>query len=111
MTRYGLSPTNDEPAPSYHAGDPIEPKQLLGCGLAIAYKDDATKVQPEDFTVFSVNDQCVNGLKQDFPVPARMPACPNGKCICAWFWQGQDSANEMVIPTPFPTSCFNGANR
>lgn len=102
MAHYWLSPTNDKLAPSYHAGDPIDPKQLLGCGLAIAYKDDATKVQPEDFTIFSVNDQCVNGLKQDFSVPAQMPACPNGKCICAWFWQGQDSDNEMVIPTSLP---------
>ncbi|RPA98525.1 hypothetical protein L873DRAFT_1032902 [Choiromyces venosus 120613-1] len=84
-------------APSYHAGTPIDPNQLLGCGLAIAYKDDATKVQPEDFTIFSVNDKCVNGLKQAFPVPAKMPPCPKGKCICAWFWQGQDSDNEMYM--------------
>ncbi|KAG0137833.1 hypothetical protein HOY82DRAFT_546832 [Tuber indicum] len=83
--------------PSYHAGDPIDPKKLLGCGLAIAYKNDAAQVQPEDFAIFSVNDKCVNGLKQDFPIPAGLPACPNGKCICAWFWQGQESANEMYM--------------
>ncbi|CUS15635.1 unnamed protein product [Tuber aestivum] len=97
MAHCGPSSANDKPAPSYHAGTPIDPKQLLGCGLAIAYKDDATQVQPEDFTIFSVNDRCVDGLKQNFPVPAQMPDCPNGKCICSWFWQGQDSANEMYM--------------
>ncbi|KAL7266235.1 hypothetical protein RUND412_011229, partial [Rhizina undulata] len=51
---------------------------------------------PADFTIFSVNDKCVNGLYQDFEVPA-LPACDNGKCICAWFWEGQDSANEMYM--------------
>ncbi|KAL7269184.1 hypothetical protein RUND412_008158, partial [Rhizina undulata] len=48
--------------PSYHAGNPIDDSHLLGCGLAIAYKDTADDVKPADFTIFSVNDKCVNGL-------------------------------------------------
>lgn len=53
---------------------------LGGCALAIAYESDATQVQPEDFTVFSVNQTCVWEKDTVFQVPADMPPCPNGKC-------------------------------
>ncbi|PPQ95450.1 hypothetical protein CVT26_008469 [Gymnopilus dilepis] len=59
---------------------------LEGCALAIAYKSDVNQVQPEDFTVFSVNQTCVWTRFTDFQVPARMPPCPDGGCICAFFW-------------------------
>lgn len=59
---------------------------LTGCALAIAYKNDAQSVAPEDFTVFSVNQTCVWTRFTDFQVPARMPPCPDGGCICAFFW-------------------------
>lgn len=59
---------------------------LEGCALAIAYKNDARAVQPEDFTVFSVNQTCVWTRFTDFQVPARMPPCPEGGCICSFFW-------------------------
>ncbi|KAJ7183281.1 hypothetical protein C8R46DRAFT_1209440 [Mycena filopes] len=41
---------------------------LTGCALAIAYNSDATQVQPEDFTVFSVNQTCVWTRFTDFQV-------------------------------------------
>lgn len=59
---------------------------LKGCALAIAYESDVTKIQPEDFTVFSVNQTCVWNRFTDFAVPARLPPCPEGGCHCAWFW-------------------------
>ncbi|KAF9048809.1 hypothetical protein BJ165DRAFT_1526227 [Panaeolus papilionaceus] len=59
---------------------------LEGCGLAIAYKSDVNQVQPEDFTIFSVNQTCVWTRFTDFQVPARMPPCPDGGCICSFFW-------------------------
>ena len=59
---------------------------LKGCALAIAYESDVTKIQPEDFTVFSVNQTCVWNRFTDFQVPERMPPCPPGGCHCAWFW-------------------------
>jgi len=67
----------------YHTKDVND---LMGCGLGIAYKDNVTLVQPEDFTIFSVNQTCVWTRFTDFQVPARMPPCPNGGCICAFFW-------------------------
>jgi len=59
---------------------------LEGCSLAIAYKSDVKDVQPEDFTVFSVNQTCVWTRFTDFKIPERMPRCPDGGCICAFFW-------------------------
>lgn len=59
---------------------------LKGCALAIAYKSDAKAIQPEDFTIFSVNQTCVWTRFTDFQVPARMPPCPEGGCTCAFFW-------------------------
>ncbi|KAH9948720.1 hypothetical protein B0H21DRAFT_732796 [Amylocystis lapponica] len=69
---------------------------LKGCALAIAYKDDVTQVQPADFTVFSVNQTCVWTRFTDFQVPAKMPPCPSGGCICAFFWiHSPDSGGEQ----------------
>ena len=59
---------------------------LKGCALAIAYEPDVSKIRPEDFVVFSVNQTCVWTQLTDFHVPARMPRCPEGGCHCAWFW-------------------------
>jgi len=59
---------------------------LEGCSLAIAYKSNVTDVQPEDFTVFSVNQTCVWTRFTEFQVPARMPPCPKDGCICSFFW-------------------------
>lgn len=69
---------------------------LFGCSLAIAYKSDVTQVQPSDFTVFSVNQTCVWTRFTDFQIPAAMPPCPEGGCICAWFWiHSPDSGGEQ----------------
>ncbi|KAK7461845.1 hypothetical protein VKT23_008274 [Stygiomarasmius scandens] len=69
---------------------------LTGCALAIAYKSDARDVQPEDFTVFSVNQTCVWTRFTDFQVPERMPPCPEGGCTCAFFWiHSPDSGGEQ----------------
>lgn len=95
----GENPCPDD-TPSMHAGSPLDPSQLTGCGLAIAYKSEFQDVKPEDFVVFSVQHDCVRVSKTQFEVPAEMPACDGGKCICAWFWQGQSSDNEMVSTDP-----------
>ncbi|THU83384.1 hypothetical protein K435DRAFT_784205 [Dendrothele bispora CBS 962.96] len=69
---------------------------LTGCALAIAYKNDARDVKPEDFTVFSVNQTCVWTRFTDFQVPERMPPCPEGGCTCAFFWiHSPDSGGEQ----------------
>ncbi|OCH95365.1 hypothetical protein OBBRIDRAFT_745520 [Obba rivulosa] len=75
---------------------------VTGCGLGIAYKSDANQVQPDDFTIFSVNYTCVWNLNTQFQVPAQMPACPDDKCICSWFWiHSPDSGAEQMYMIPF----------
>lgn len=81
--RKGDDPCPGSPMSEYHTNGPDD---LKGCSLAIAYKSDVNQVKPEDFTVFSVNQTCVFHRFTDFQVPARMPPCPPGGCICAWFW-------------------------
>lgn len=81
---------NDEQNPC--PGSPISEfhtqgvDDLKGCALAITYNDNVTSIQPEDFTVFSVNQTCVWYRNTTFQVPERMPTCPAGGCTCAWFW-------------------------
>ncbi|CAL1716080.1 unnamed protein product [Somion occarium] len=91
--RSGDDPCPNRPSTEYHTNGPDD---LKGCSLAIAYKSDVNQVQPEDFTVFSVNQTCVYHRFTDFQVPERMPPCPEGGCICAWFWiHSQDSGGEQ----------------
>lgn len=91
--RQGDSPCPNSPTSAYHTNGIDD---LFGCALAITYESDVTQVKPEDFTVFSVNQTCVWTRFTDFQVPARMPPCPPGGCICAWFWiHSPDSGGEQ----------------
>ena len=84
---------------AYHAGGQTgsqsgwggnSEENLAGCALAIAYKSDASQVRPEDFTIMSVQENCVRQRDTNFEIPANLPACPDGECTCAWFWQGKN---------------------
>lgn len=81
--RQGDSPCPNSPTSAYHTTGIDDVK---GCALAITYNSDVNAVQPEDFAVFSVNHTCVWTRFTDFQVPAKMPPCPDGGCICAFFW-------------------------
>ena len=101
--RSGNDPCPGSPPSEYHTNGIDDVK---GCALAIAYKDDFNATQPEDFTVFSINQTCVWSRFTEFSVPDRMPPCPNGKCICAWFWiHSQDSGGEQSAYDDLPISC------
>lgn len=79
----GNNPCPGSPITEFHTNSF---EDLKGCALAITYESDVSKVKPEDFAVFSVNHTCVWTRFTDFQVPARMPSCPDGGCICAFFW-------------------------
>ncbi|EIW57727.1 uncharacterized protein TRAVEDRAFT_65440 [Trametes versicolor FP-101664 SS1] len=97
--RQGDNVCPNSPTAEYHTTGFSD---LKGCALAIAYESDVTKIQPEDFTVFSVNQTCVWTRFTDFAVPARMPPCPEGGCHCAWFWiHSPDSGGEQNYMTGF----------
>jgi hypothetical protein len=87
------NPCPGQPTTAFHANNIND---LGGCALAVAYKSDANEVKPEDFVVFSVNHTCVWNLHTYFSVPADMPPCPNGKCICMFNWiHLPDSGSEQ----------------
>ncbi|GJE96238.1 hypothetical protein PsYK624_124320 [Phanerochaete sordida] len=88
-----------QPTTAIHANDIND---AAGCGIGIAYKSDINDVQPEDFVIFSVIHTCPWYLKNDFQVPQGMPACPDGKCICAFFWiHNPDSGGEQMYMNGF----------
>ncbi|TFK91418.1 hypothetical protein K466DRAFT_323337 [Polyporus arcularius HHB13444] len=84
---------------------------LKGCALAIAYESDVSKIKPEDFTVFSINQTCVWTRFTDFQVPARMPPCPEDGCHCAWFWiHADDSGGEQNYMNGFKCKVTNSTS-
>jgi len=84
---------------------------VAGCALAIAYKSDVSTVQPADFVVFSVVHDCIARQLQAFDIPA-LPACPNGKCICGWFWiHNSVGGTDQMYMTAFQCNIENPSSR
>jgi hypothetical protein len=54
--------------------------------LAIAYTSDVKAVKPSDMTVISVNTVSPWYRDTDYKIPAGLPACPSGGCLCTWNW-------------------------
>jgi len=80
---------------------------VAGCALGIAYKSDVHAVQPTDFVIFSVVHDCIARQLQVFDIPA-LPACPNGKCICAWFWiHNSTGGTDQMYMTGFQCNVAN----
>lgn len=71
-----------------------------GCALAIAYKSRAEDVLPGDFVIFSVVHDCPKRQREPIDVP-NLPECPDGNCICAWFWIPKNSGAKNFYMTPF----------
>lgn len=72
-----------------------------GCALAIAYKSNVTDAKPEDFVVFTVVHDCPKRMRESIDVP-NLPSCPNGNCICAWFWLPRSGSGlKNFYMTPF----------
>ncbi|KAF9056913.1 hypothetical protein BDP27DRAFT_1372961 [Rhodocollybia butyracea] len=57
-----------------------------GTALAIAYVSDIADVTPENLVVFSVAYNTPWKRMTTYDIPADMPACPEGGCICGWGW-------------------------
>ncbi|WVR07021.1 hypothetical protein IAU60_004060 [Kwoniella sp. DSM 27419] len=73
-----------------------DPQDVKGCGIAIAYESDVSKIQPEDFAVISVNHTCPWFKHVDFQIPADLPPCPEGGCHCMWGWvHSADAGSEQ----------------
>jgi len=77
-----------------------------GTALAIAYTSDITKVKPSDMTVISVNTVSPWYRNTDYKIPAGLPACPSGGCLCTWNWIHQANHGEG-----YPYEIYNNMYR
>jgi hypothetical protein len=65
-----------------------------GTALAIAYTSDVKAVKPSDMTIISVNTVSPWFRNTDYKIPAGLPACPEGGCLCTWNWIHQANHGE-----------------
>jgi hypothetical protein len=97
--RQGDYPCPNYPTSQFHTTGVNDVK---GCALSIAYTSDVNSIQPEDLAIFSVNHQCVWTVNTQFQIPADMPPCPDGGCICAWHWiHSVDSGSAQMYMNGF----------
>ncbi|GAA5860488.1 hypothetical protein JCM8547_000319 [Rhodosporidiobolus lusitaniae] len=85
---------------AYHAAyyaDSVEEDLLSGCAMAIADVDDIEKTSMENLAIFSVQHECVKQKLTTFEVPAAMPPCKSGKCICGWFWLANTGTTNFYM--------------
>jgi len=85
----------------------VNREDVAGCAFGIAYKSDANQVKPSDFVIFSVVHDCIARQNQTFSIP-NLPACPNGKCMCSWFWIHKSAGgSDQMYMTPFVCTVTN----
>ncbi|KAJ9106717.1 hypothetical protein QFC19_003029 [Naganishia cerealis] len=75
------------------------PKGVKGTSIAIAYESDINKVQPESFSVISVNYTSPWFQQTDYHIPNDLPACPSARI-----------ANKCHYPTD-TSNCTIGAKQ
>ncbi|KAF8191670.1 hypothetical protein K438DRAFT_900332 [Mycena galopus ATCC 62051] len=74
--------------------------QAAGTAFAISYNSDITQVTPENLVVFTVRYHTPWLRVTTYDVPADLPACPSGGCICGWGWipNGCGEPNMYHLP-------------
>lgn len=82
-------------------GSVYDTKWFGGSAIAIAYTSNVAALRPDDMTVISVNQNSVWTREISYAIPAGMPACPAGGCLCTWNWiheggHGEGYAFEIV---------------
>lgn len=82
---------------------PLDVSALGGTAIGIAYTSDIDNVKPNDMTIISVNQASPWKRDTPYPIPAGLPPCPAGGCICSWNWLhrgpgngGEGYGNEIV---------------
>jgi len=84
---------------------------VAGCALGITYKSNPSDIKPEDFVIMSVVKDCPARALQAFDIPF-LPACPNNKCICSWFWiHNSIGGTDQMYMTAFQCNVINPSNR
>lgn len=82
------------------AYEQLDRQQFGGTAIGIAYTDDITAVQPEDFTIITVNHTSPWFRLTDYTIPKDLPPCPENGCLCTWSW-------IHTIGTEFVSDCVN----
>jgi len=75
-------------------GQAVDNSKFGGTALAIAYTSDVGSLQPNDMTIISVNYNSVWEREISYDIPAGLPPCPEGGCLCTWNWIHQASDQE-----------------
>jgi len=116
FTTMGYRGYNQENTPNPWTGNAwsnihaVNRQDVAGCAFAIAYKSNPQDVKPSDFVVFSVVHDCIARQRQPFSIP-NLPACPNGKCMCAWFWIHKSiGGSDQMYMTPFVCNVANASS-
>jgi hypothetical protein len=89
---------------SFESTLPVNASALGGSALAIAYTSNYTSLSPNDMTIISVNYTSPWYRLTDYAIPANLPECPEGGCICTWNWvhlagNGEGDGEEIVRPS------------
>ncbi|KAJ7932728.1 hypothetical protein B0H13DRAFT_1954416 [Mycena leptocephala] len=72
--------------------------RAAGTAFAIAYTSDIKQVTAENLAVFTVRYHTPWKRVTSYDVPADMPACPSGGCICAVLPNGCGQPNMYHVP-------------
>lgn len=106
----------------------VNPLLLAGCAIAISDTTNIEEVTAENLTIISVQSQCVMNKFATFAIPATLPACTGGYCICSWHWLAKEglgnsqmsgflckvnaktNAYEIGVPKA-PRNCTGNVNR
>ncbi|KAJ7041973.1 hypothetical protein C8F04DRAFT_1077845 [Mycena alexandri] len=75
--------------------------RAAGTAFAIAYTSDITKVTEDNLAVFTVRYHTPWKRITSYDVPADMPACPEGGCICAWGWVPNGCGQPNMYHLPY----------
>ncbi|KAF7298383.1 hypothetical protein MKEN_01363000 [Mycena kentingensis (nom. inval.)] len=106
--------TSDWPDGGKHPDDYNEPgciaspnmhtqnySRAAGTAFAISYTSDIKKVTADNLAVFTVRYHTPWKRLTSYDVPADMPACPDGGCICAWGWVPNGCGQPNMYHLPY----------
>ncbi|KAJ3812088.1 hypothetical protein F5876DRAFT_38213 [Lentinula aff. lateritia] len=82
-----------------------------GTALAISYQSDITKVTPENLVVISVAYNTPFKRLTSYDIPAGLPACPAGGCICGWGWIPNGCGTPNMYFSPSRCQVTNTGNK
>ncbi|KAJ7490931.1 hypothetical protein FB451DRAFT_627974 [Mycena latifolia] len=75
--------------------------RAAGTAFAISYTSNIKEVTAENLVVFTVRYHTPWKRITSYDVPADMPACPSGGCICGWGWVPNGCGQPNMYHLPY----------